>query len=124
MNNYNTCTLKNGLRIIHRHCDSHIAYCGFQIAVGTRDERRFEEGLAHFCEHRTNKDTRRRNALQIINSLESSGGELNAFTNKESTVFCAALQKEHMRKAVDLLCDIVFHSVFPQAEIEKEVEVI
>ena len=80
--------------------------------------------MAHFCEHITFKGTKRRNALQIINALEKVGGELNAFTNKEDTTFYAAVHRDHFRLAVDLLTDIVFHSQYPQSEIEKEVEVI
>ena len=122
---YNTHTLENGLRIIHLPSVSQVVYCGYQIAAGTRDERRqAEEGLAHFCEHMTFKGTEKRNALQIINALEGVGGELNAFTNKEDTVFYAAISKEHLAQAVEILTDIVFHSTYPQHEIDKEVEVI
>ena len=121
---YNTTTLPSGLRVIHLPSTSSVVYCGFQIAVGTRDELPGEEGLAHFCEHMTFKGTERRHALQIINVLEGLGGEMNAFTNKESTVYYAAVQKEHLRVAVDVLSDIVFHSVYPQSEIDREVEVI
>ena len=121
---YSTITLSNGLRIIHLPSASPVVYCGYQIAAGTRDERRGEEGLAHFCEHVTFKETERRNALQIINSLEKVGGELNAFTNKEDTTYYAAIHQDHFRMAVDLLTDIVFHSRYPQSEIDKEVEVI
>ena len=124
MANYNTHTIKNGLRIIHLPSTSRVVYCGYQIAAGTRNELPGEEGLAHFCEHMTFKGTERRNALQVINALESVGGELNAFTNKEDTVFYAAVTKEHIAKAVNLLTDIVFHSQYPQQEIDKEVEVI
>ena len=124
MTKYNTCTLENGLRIIHLPMDSQVVYCGYEIAAGSRDEQAGEEGLAHFCEHMTFKGTERRNALQVINALESVGGELNAFTNKEDTVFYAAVTKEHFTKAVNLLTDIVFHSQYPQHEIDKEVEVI
>ena len=121
---YNTKTLPSGLRVIHLPSTSPVVYCGYQIAAGTRDEQAGEEGLAHFCEHMTFKGTERRNALQIINALERLGGELNAYTNKESTVFYAAIQREHLRVAVDLLTDIVFHSSYPQAEMDREVEVI
>jgi len=124
MTKYNTYTLRNGLRIIHLPSPSQVVYCGYQIAAGTRDEKAGEEGLAHFCEHMTFKGTKRRNALQIINALEGVGGELNAFTNKEDTVYYAAIAKEHFRQAVDLLTDIVFNSTYPQQEIDKEVEVI
>jgi predicted Zn-dependent peptidase len=72
----------------------------------------------------TFKGTQRRRAWNILNSLESVGGDLNAYTNKEDTCYYAAIPKEHMARAIDLLTDIVFHSVYPQAEINKEVEVI
>jgi predicted Zn-dependent peptidase len=124
MAKYNTYTLQNGLRIIHLPSTSRVVYCGYQIAAGTRDERVGEEGLAHFCEHMTFKGTEKRNALQIINALEGLGGELNAFTNKEDTTFYAAISKEHFAQAVNVLTDIVFHSLYPQQEIDKEVEVI
>ena len=121
---YNTYTLDNGLRIIHLPSDSKVVYCGYQINAGTRNEKPGEEGLAHFCEHVTFKGTERRKAWHILNCLESVGGDLNAYTNKEGTVYYSAILKEHIARAVDLLSDIVFHSVYPQAEIDKEVEVI
>ena len=124
MTKYNTYTLDNGLRIIHLPSTSQVVWCGYEIAAGSRDEQSGEEGLAHFCEHMTFKGTERRSALQVINALESVGGELNAFTNKEDTVFYAAVTKEHFTKAINLLTDIVFHSQYPQQEIDKEVEVI
>lgn len=122
--NYNIATLDNGLRIIHLPSEGQVVYCGYQINVGARDERAGEEGLAHFCEHTTFKGTEHRKAWHVINSLERVGGELNAYTNKEDTVFYAAILRDHVARAVDLLTDIVFHSVYPQTEIDKEVEVI
>ena len=121
---YNTTVLPNGLRIIHLPSTSPVVYCGYQIAAGARHEQPGEEGLAHFCEHMTFKGTRRRSALQIINTLEQVGGELNAFTNKEDTTFYAAIHRDHFRLAASLLTDMVFDSQYPQAEIDKEVEVI
>ena len=124
MTKYNTYILDNGLRIIHLPSTSQVVWCGYDLAVGSRDEMPGEEGLAHFCEHMTFKGTQKMSALQIINALEQVGGELNAFTNKEDTVFYAAVTKDHFVKAVRLLTDIVFHSQYPQHEIDKEVEVI
>ncbi len=121
---YNTATLPSGLRVIHLPSVSPVVYCGYQIAAGTRHELPGEEGLAHFCEHVTFKGTERRTALQVINTLEELGGELNAYTNKESTTFYAAVLKDHFMEAADLLTDIVFHSQYPQEEIDKEIEVI
>ena len=122
--NYNTCQLSNGLRIIHLPSASQVVYCGYQIAAGTRNEEPGEEGLAHFCEHVTFKGTAKRSSLRILNSIEQVGGEMNAFTNKEDTVFYAAVLKDHLARAVDVLTDIVFHSIYPQQEINKEIEVI
>lgn len=121
---YDTHTLSNGLRVIHLASASPVVYCGFALRAGTRDELPGEEGLAHFCEHVTFKGTARRRPMQILNCLERVGGDLNAFTNKEDTVFYSALLREHLPRAVDLLADIVLHSTYPQAEIDKEVEVI
>ncbi len=121
---YNTATLPSGLRVIHLPSPSPVVYCGYQIAAGTRHELPGEEGLAHFCEHVTFKGTERRTALEVINTLEEVGGELNAFTNKESTTFYAAVLKDYFAEAADLLTDIVFHSQYPQEEIDKEIEVI
>ena len=124
MAKYNVTTLANGLRVIHLPSVSPVVYCGIGINAGARHEMLGEEGLAHFCEHTTFKGTYRRSALQILNCLESVGGDLNAFTNKEDTVFYAAIQREHFSRAVDLLCDIVFCSEYPQHEIEREIDVI
>ena len=124
MKNYNIATLPNGLRIIHLPSPSPVVYCGIAIAAGSRHEEPGEEGVAHFCEHMSFKGTERRSAIQILNSLESVGGDLNAFTNKEDTTFYAAIQKEHFSRAVDLLTDIVFCSQYPQPEVEHEVDVI
>ena len=112
------------MRVIHLPSDSQVVYCGIAVKAGTRHELPGEEGLAHFCEHLSFKGTKRRSAVQIINAIEGLGGELNAFTNKEDTVFYCAIQAKHLKKAVDVLCDIVFHSTYPQHEVEKEREVV
>ena len=124
MTKYNIHTLPNGLRIIHLPADSPVVYCGIGVKVGSRYEQVGDEGLAHFCEHVTFKGTRRRSALQILNGLERVGGDLNAFTNKEDTIFYAAVLKEHVSRAVDLLTDIVFNSTYPAQELVHEVDVI
>ena len=124
MTKYNTFTLENGMRVIHLPSEAQVVYCGIAIKAGTRHERPGEEGLAHFCEHLSFKGTEHRSAVQIINAIEGLGGELNAFTNKEDTVFYCVIQNQHIKKAVDVLCDIVFHSTYPQNEVEKEREVV
>ncbi len=110
--------------VIHQPSDSNVVYCGYELNVGTRNEKPGYEGMAHFCEHVSFKGTKRRKSWHISNALESVGGDLNAYTNKEDTVYYAAVLKEHTARAIDLLTDIVFYSTYPQAEIDKEVEVI
>lgn len=122
MNNIHT--LPNGLRIIHEPSPSKVAYCGFAIDAGTRDEADNEQGMAHFVEHLIFKGTQKRKAWHILNRMENVGGDLNAYTNKEETVVYAAFLTEHLGRALELLTDIVFRSTFPQNEIEKETEVI
>lgn len=121
---YNEYTLPNGLRIIHEPTLSKVAYCGFAIDAGTRDEAEDEQGMAHFVEHLIFKGTEKRKAWHILNRMENVGGDLNAYTNKEETVVYAAFLTRHLERALELLGDIVFHSTFPQHEIEKETEVI
>ena len=121
---YHTHTLSNGLRIIHAQNQSAVAYCGYAIDAGTRDEAENEQGMAHFVEHLIFKGTQKRHSWHILNRMEHVGGDLNAYTNKEETVVYSAFLVEHFPRAVELLTDIVFHSTYPQAEIDKEVEVI
>ena len=121
---YNTHTLPNGIRLIHAPNTSSVTYCGFAIDAGTRDEADHEQGMAHFVEHLLFKGTQKRHAWHILNRMEHVGGDLNAYTNKEETVVYSAFLTEHFPRAVELLADIVFHSTFPQNEIDKEVEVI
>lgn len=121
---YQSYTLKNGLRIVHKPSDSHVSYCGFIINAGTRDENADEHGMAHFIEHMLFKGTEKRKSYHIINRMESVGGEINAYTNKEETVIYSIFLEEHFNRAFELLSDLTFHSVFPQQEIEKEIDVI
>lgn len=117
-------TLSCGLRIVCCPSTTDVAYCGLAVNAGTRDELPDENGLAHFCEHLTFKGTHRRRSWHIINRMECVGGDLNAFTGKEETVYYTAFLKEHFARAIDLLADIVWGSVYPQTEMDKEVEVV
>lgn len=124
MNTISTYTLENGLRIIHCPSPTDVVYCGYAINAGTRDEKDNEQGIAHFVEHLLFKGTTHRRAWHILNRMENVGGDLNAYTNKEETVVYSAFLKQHFMRAAELLTDIVFHSTFPENQIEKEVEVI
>ena len=83
---FNQYTLPNGMRIIHEPSASKVAYCGFAVDAGTRDELENEQGMAHFVEHLIFKGTAKRKAWHILNRMENVGGDLNAYTNKEETV--------------------------------------
>lgn len=121
---YQTYTLPNGLRIIHKPDESAVTYCGIVINTGSRDETETEQGMAHFIEHMLFKGTDKRRSGHIINRLENVGGELNAYTSKEETVVYAIVLKEYFERAIELVSDIVLHSTFPQKEIDKEVVII
>ena len=121
---YQTYTLSNGLRIIHKPDNTAVTYCGLVINTGSRDEPENEQGMAHFIEHMLFKGTEKRRSGHIINRLENVGGELNAYTSKEETVVYAIVLNEYFERAMELVFDIVFHSTFPQKEIEKEVVII
>ena len=114
----------NGLRVIHLPNKSKVAYCGFLINVGSRNEYDSEQGMAHFVEHMIFKGTEKRRSWHILNRMECVGGELNASTSKEETFVYSVFLKEDFNRACELLCDLVCSSVFPEGELEKERDVI
>jgi predicted Zn-dependent peptidase len=123
--NLNIKELSNGIRIIHQEVThTRLVHCGFILNIGSRDETREQEGLAHFWEHMAFKGTKKRKTFHILNRLESLGGELNAYTTKEKICFYASTLKEHYPKAAELLFDITFNSTFPEKQIENERQVI
>lgn len=119
-----TATLPCGMRVVAIPSITDVVYCGIAIKAGTRDEQLHESGMAHFCEHLTFKGTHQRSSRQIINYMESVGGDLNAYTGKEETIYYATFLKEHFTKAATILTDIVFGSTYPENEMNKEVEVV
>lgn len=119
-----TYTLDCGLRIVSAPSLTDVVYCGIAVDAGTRDELPHESGMAHFTEHLTFKGTPRRRSWHILNRMESVGGDLNAYTGKEETVYYSTFLKEHFSRAIDLLFDITLSSTFPQHEMDKEVEVV
>lgn len=118
-------TLSNGIRVVYQHVPTtKIVHCGIFLDVGSRDENPANQGIAHFWEHMAFKGTKKRKSFHIISSLDAVGGELNAYTDKEKVVFYASIRDEYVERAIDILSDITFHSVFPQPQIEKERGVI
>lgn len=103
---------------------SAVSYAGIIFNVGSVNEAPNQYGMAHYIEHLLFKGTKKRTSSQIINHLETVGGELNAFTTKEETTVYAAFPKQFYRRAIDLICDISFNSDFPAKELENERNVI
>lgn len=121
---YYTGLLNNGIRIIHKYVESDVAHCGIIINTGTRDEDKNQHGIAHLTEHMLFKGTKHRKAFHVLSRMEDVGGEIDAWTTKEETAISASFLCEFYERAVELINDVVFNSVFPQKEIEKEREVI
>ncbi len=118
-------TLDNGIRVVHKQVtNTKILHCGIILDIGSRDETPAQYGIAHFWEHMAFKGTKRRKAYHIINSLDSVGGELNAYTTKEKICFYASVLDTFDDKAVELLTDITFNATFPQKQLDKERQVI
>ena len=124
MQEFETYTLPNGIKGIHRRVRSSVTHCALVVNAGTRDEQSHEYGLAHFAEHAIFKGTKRRKAYQINCRLENRGGELNAYTTKEDTTIHATTLRSDFSKAVELIADVAFCSTFPEHELQKEREVI
>jgi predicted Zn-dependent peptidase len=119
-----THTLPNGIRLVHRQVNSMVAHFGFMVHTGSRDELQDEHGMAHFIEHVIFKGTQKRKAWHILSRLEDVGGDINAFTSKEETCVYASFLKQDYERAVELIYDILFHSIFPQKELEREKGII
>jgi predicted Zn-dependent peptidase len=122
--NYQSFTLNNGIRLIHLQTESHVAHCGLIINAGSRDEQEHEHGMAHFIEHVIFKGTKKRKPFHILSRMEDVGGEINAYTSKEETAIHTSFLKNDYERAVELIYDITFNSIFPQKEINREKEVI
>lgn len=117
-------TLGNGIRLAHYRIPGMVAHCGIVINAGSRNENEMEHGVAHFIEHMVFKGTKKRKAYHILSRLEDVGGELNAYTTKEETAIHASFLKDDYERAVELISDITFNSVFPEKEMDKEKDVV
>ena len=117
-------TLPNGLRMVHVYRNSPVAWCGLAVNAGSRDEMDCQQGLAHFVEHTMFKGTKRRSSSRINNRMEQVGGELNAYTTKESTMLYCIFPEKHLERAIDLIADLVANSIFPEHELAHELDVV
>ena len=117
-------TLDNGIRLVHHRIPGLVAHCGLILNTGSRDETEPEHGIAHFIEHMLFKGTKKRKAYHILSRLEDVGGEFNAYTTKEETAVHASFLKDDYERAIELISDVTFNSVFPEKEMEKEKDVV
>src|SRR5690348_16839566 len=118
-------TLANGLRVATDQIETvESVSLGIWIDVGTRHEPPELNGVAHFLEHMAFKGTERRSARAIAEEIEAVGGHVNAYTSRESTAYYAKVLKEDVPLALDILGDILQHSTFDPAELERERAVI
>ncbi len=117
--------LENGIRIVaeRMHAVQSVSI-GLWVNIGSRDEEAHEHGISHFLEHMFFKGTLRRSASEIAREIDAIGGELNAFTSRETTTFYAKVLESHLHKAVEILADNFHHSQFEPREIEKERQVV
>ena len=122
---YRTITLSNGARLLTEYIPgARSAALGFFVGAGSRHERATENGAAHFIEHLSFKGTDRRSAADLAREIDAIGGQVNAYTTKESTCYYARCLDRHLDRASDLLCDMLFHSRFAQEDVELERSVI
>ena len=117
--------LDNGIPLVtERIRNVHSVALGIWVKVGSRYEPAEKNGISHFLEHMFFKGTRKRTAKDIAVDIDSIGGDLNAFTSRETTTFYVKVLDEHLHRGIDLLTDIFLHSTFPETDMEKEKSII
>src|SRR5574341_1480390 len=122
---YRRLVLNNGVRaVVERMPTLKSVTVGVWVNVGSRDEGEGEHGLSHFLEHMFFKGTRTRSAAQISREIDAMGGEMNAFTTRETTTFYVKVLGQHLKPAVALLADLFHHSRFGGREVDREKQVV
>jgi predicted Zn-dependent peptidase len=122
---YHKAVLDNGITVVaERHPHVRSVSVGVWVRVGSAMETASTSGISHFIEHMVFKGTERRTPLEIATVLESLGGDLNAFTDRELTCFHATALSEHLDQALDVLSDLVLRPTFPKAQLERERKVL
>ena len=106
--------------IVESVTDAQVVSIGYWCLTGSRDEGSDENGYSHFLEHMLFKGTQSRTALQLVKEIDRVGGIINAFTEKELICVYVTIQKEYLSLAVEILSDMVFHSILDKEELEKE----
>lgn len=117
--------MSNGVRVITSHMP-HVrsVSIGFWLSCGSRDDEEEASGTAHFIEHMLFKGTEKRTAKQLAQEVDCIGGQMNAFTSSEHTCYYIKVLDTHADEAFELLSDMFLHSLFAEADIKKEKQVI
>jgi predicted Zn-dependent peptidase len=122
---YKKTVLHNGITILTRSVESlRSVAVGVFIQAGSCDENPENNGIAHFLEHMSFKKTKTRSAYDIVEDIESRGGQINAYTSREVTAYYARVLDSEVDTALDVLCDIVSNSTYPKVEIKREKSVV
>jgi len=117
--------LENGIPLVTESIrNMHSVTLGIWVKVGSRFEPPDKNGISHFLEHMFFKGTKKRSARDIAIEIDSIGGDLNAFTSRETTTFYVKVLDQYIERGMDLLTDIFLHSTFPEEDIEKEKRII
>lgn len=120
-----TFELDNGIRVVTEQM-SHLRTVSFGIyvGVGSANETKENNGIAHVIEHSLFKGTKTRNAKQLADEISAIGDQLNAYTGKESTAFYGVTLKEYLPKLMELMGDMLLNSTFEEEPLKKELSVI
>lgn len=117
--------LANGIRLITEYMpETYSATVMAWIDIGSEAEPKELNGICHFIEHMVFKGTKNRTSEQIVQTIESAGGSINAFTEKESTCYYARVLSDQIAVTLDVLTDMIFNSVYDEKNVELERQVI
>ncbi|HEV2172706.1 MAG TPA: pitrilysin family protein [Nitrospira sp.] len=122
---YRKLVLDNGMRVVTERIPTlKSVTVGIWVNTGSRDEQLSQAGYSHFIEHMFFKGTRSRSATEISREIDGLGGEMNAFTTRETTTFYVKVLDQQLQQALELLADLFHHSRFDSKEVEKEKQVV
>jgi len=116
--------LANGLTVLFEKRDVDVTTVMLGVKYGSGYDSVEEKGTAHFIEHLCFKGTKKRNAKEIVGEVEKIGGDINAFTHEDTTVYLVKLPSKHLNIAMDVMFDVFFNPIFPEEEVEREAKVI
>ena len=122
---YRKLVLNNGVRVVTERMPTlKSVTVGVWVNTGSRDEQPSQAGYSHFIEHMLFKGTRNRSSAEISREIDALGGEMNAFTSRETTTYYVKVLDQQLDRAVELLSDLFHHSRFESKEVEKEKQVV